>query len=68
MLDCVICGCPTNEAVGTLKQRVITDSLSKIFTELQVAGNTPVCLFPKRKACDQFNTAMLQVLHLKCMN
>ena len=65
MLDCVRRGCPTDETLCTLKQRVITDSISKKFTELQVAGKTPVCLFPKRKACDQFNTEMLQSLTSK---
>ena len=65
MLNCVRRGCPTDETLSTLKQRVITDSISKKFTELQVAGKTPVCLFPKRKACDQFNTEMLQSLTSK---
>ena len=65
MLDCVRRGCPTDETLCTLKQRVITDSISKKFTELQVAAKTPVCLFPKRKACDQFNTEMLQSLTSK---
>ena len=42
-----------------------TDSISKKFTELQVAGKTPVCLFPKKKACGQFNAEMLQSLTSK---
>ena len=67
MLNCVRRGCPTDETLCTLKQRIITSSISEKFTELQVAGKTPVCmcLFPKRKACGQFNTEMLQSLTSK---
>ena len=65
MLDCVRHGCPTGKTVFTLKQRVITDSIYKKFAELQVAGNTPECLFPKWKACDHFNTEMFQSLTSK---
>ena len=65
MLNCVRRGCPTDETLCTLKQRIITNSISEKFTELQVASKTPVCLFPKRKACDQFNTEMLQSLTSK---
>ena len=56
MLDC---GCPTDETFCTLQQRVIQDSVSDKFTELQKSGQTPVCLFPTRKACDELNTEML---------
>ena len=35
------------------------------FTELQRCGQTPVCLFPKRKACVAFNGEMLSSLPSK---
>ena len=34
-------------------------SVSDKFSELQQSGKTPVCLFPKRKACDDLNAKML---------
>ena len=60
MLDCVRRGCPTDETLCTLKERVIQVSI-----ELQKSGKTPVCLFSKRKACDNFNAEMLQKLTAK---
>ena len=59
MLDCVRRGCPTDETLCTLQQRVIQVSVSDKFTELQKTGQTPVCLFPTRKACNELNTEML---------
>ena len=59
MLDCVRRGCPTQETVSVLKQRVIQVSVADKFSELQQSGKTPVCLFPKRKACDDLNAKML---------
>ena len=60
MLDCVRRGCPTEETLCTLKQRVIEVSVSEKFSELHHSGQTPVCLFPMRKACDDFNAKMLR--------
>ena len=62
MLDSVRRGCPTEETVRILKERVIQVSISDQFTELQQSGNTPVCLFPKRKACELFNAEMLKTI------
>ena len=65
MLDSVRRGCPTEETVRILKERVIQVSISDQFTELQQSGKTPVCLFPKRKA------SMLKCskqLCLRCMS
>ena len=59
MLDCVRHGCPTEETLCTLKQRVIEVLVSDKFRELQQLGQTPVCLFPTRKFCDDFNAKML---------
>ena len=62
MLDSVRRGCPTEETVRILKERVIQVSISDQFTELQQSGKTPVCLFPKRKACELFNVLMLKTM------
>ena len=56
MLDCVRRGCPTEETVSVLKNRVIQVSVSDKFSELLESGKAPVCLFPKRKACDDLNS------------
>ena len=65
MLDCVRCGCPTNETLSTLEKRVIQVSTSEKFVELQKSGQTPVCLLPTRKACREFNDEMLVSVYSK---
>ena len=62
LLDCVRQGCPADETLCTLKRRFIEVSTSDKFSELQESGQTPVCLFPTRKACDSFNYEMLSHL------
>ena len=62
MLDCVRRGCPTDETLRTLEQRVIDVPIADKFHELQKSGHTPVCLFPTRKACNEFNAQMLSYL------
>ena len=62
MLDCVRCGCPTDETLSTLQERVIHGCISDKFVELRQSGQSPVCLFPRRKACDEFNSEMLSRL------
>ena len=62
MLDCVRRGCPTDETIRTLQQRVIQVSVSDKFHELQESGQTPVCLLPTRKACSVINNEMLAQL------
>ena len=65
MLDCVRRGCPTDETISTLQQRVIDTSVTDKFNELSQGSQTPVCLFPTRKACQEFNNEMLQMLASK---
>ena len=65
LLDTVRRGSPTDETVSTLQTRVIHGSASDKFNELCSAGQTPVCLFPTRKACQEFNVEMLQALASK---
>ena len=55
-------GCPTDETLCTLKRQLIEVPISDKFCELQESGQTPVCLFPTRKACDTFNYEMLSHL------
>ncbi len=62
MLDCVRRGCPTDGTFGTLTEQVIQVSASEKFSELQESGQTPVCIFPTRKACNEINTEMLNQL------
>jgi len=62
MLDCVQRGCPTDETLCALQQRVIQVSISDKFHELQESGQTPVCLLSTRKACCDINNEMLAQL------
>ena len=62
MLDCVRCGQPTDETLNLLKKQVIEGSAVDKFVELQQSEQSPVCLFPRRKACDHFNNEMLNRL------
>ena len=59
MLDSVRRGCPNDETILMLRKRVIEGSVADKFVELQRGGLSPVCLFPKRKACESFNDEML---------
>ena len=59
MLDCVRRGCPTEETLSVLKDRVIQVSVSDKFSELLESGKAPVCLFLKHKACDELNAERL---------
>ena len=47
------------ETVATLKNRVICTTLSAEYQELQDAAQSPVCLFPTKRACADFNNDML---------
>ena len=58
MLNCVRCG-------YTLNQRVPQVSVADKFTELHESGQSPVCLFPTRKACANLNNEMLARLSSK---
>ena len=45
--------------VKCLTERVITVSVVEKFQELQDAAQSPVCLFPTRELCNQFNNEIL---------
>ena len=65
MLDRVRRGCPNAETIATLNDRVIHVSVAEKFKQIKEAGQTPVCLFPTRKACDELNNQMLSTLPSK---
>ena len=55
MLDCIRRGCTTKETLATLRKRLIEEK----FWELSKQGKSPVCLFAKRKSCEEVNQRML---------
>ena len=62
ILDCVRCRFLTRETFSVLEERVINVSIVEKIHELEKSGQTPVCLFPTRKACDDLNRQMLSSL------
>ena len=62
MLDEVRCGCPTPECIQALQERVIETPVVDKFEELLVSKQSPLCLFPTRKSCQEFNSIMLSRL------
>ena len=65
LMNSVRCGLPTDETLQILNQKVIDMSLTDKFIDLQESGQSPVCLFPTRKACHDFNMEMLNSLTSK---
>ena len=63
MLDEVRRGCMSKTTVESLKDRVITTSVVDMFEELMTTSQSPLCLFPTRKLCQNFNAQMLSRLH-----
>ena len=59
MLDCIRRGCTTEETLATLRKRLIDVSVEEKFWELSKQGKSPVCLFAKRKSCEEVNKKML---------
>ena len=65
MLQEVRQGCVSAETVDTLKSRVISSTMSAKYQELQEAAQSPVCLFPTKQACAEFNNDMITKLQTK---
>ena len=65
LLDEVRRGCVSEKSIGTLRGRVCTSPVVDKFKELECSGQSPVCLFPKRSPCEEFNNAMLASLQSK---
>ena len=73
MLDEVRRGCPSPQSIRALQDRVIKTPVVDKFEELLVAKQSPLCLFPTRKACQDFNTKMLcrldaAVIEIPCID
>ena len=62
MLDEVRRGCPSPQTMQALEDRVITTPVVDKFDELLTSKQSPLCLFPTRKACHEFNSNMLSRL------
>ena len=62
MLDEVRRGCPSQNTLQALKERVITTPTIDKFEELMSTDKSPLCLFPTREACQKFNSDMLSKL------
>ena len=63
MLDSVRRGAPTEKTLETLRGRVTDIPIPQLYSDLQLSGKTPVCLFPTREQCDRVNEQMLQGLN-----
>ena len=59
MLDCIRRGCTTEETLATLRKHLIDVSVEENIWELNKQGKSPVCLFAKRKSCEEVNKRML---------
>ena len=70
MLDEVRRGCPAQE---TVQVRVLSTSVVDKFQELMSSDQSPLCLFPTRQSCHDFNSDMLTKLdselnEIKCVD
>ena len=63
MLDSVRRGAPTEKKLETLRGCVTDIPIPQLYSNLQLSGKTPVCLFPTREQCDRVNEQMLQGLN-----
>ena len=62
ILNEVRCGSATQHNLDRLKERVIEGGVLDKYIELTNNGFSPICLFPTRKACKEFNQQMLSTL------
>ena len=63
MLDSMRRGAPTEKTLEMLRGRVTDIPTPQLYSDLQLSGKTPVCLFPTREQCDRVNEQMLQGLN-----
>ena len=71
MLDEVRRGCPSQQTIQALQDRVIEVPVVDKFEALLASKLSPLCLFPTRKACQVFNSQMLsrleaEVIEIPC--
>ena len=57
LLSEVRVNCITEGTIEQLQKAVIKCTAAEKFLELQTCGQSPVCLLPTRKACDDFNNS-----------
>ena len=62
MLDEARRGCPSQQTIQALQDRVIEVPVVDKFEALLASKLSPLCLFPTRKACQVFNSQMLSRL------
>ena len=62
ILDEVRRGFPSEEAIRVLNERVIDKPVVDKYNELKDLCKAPICLFPTRKACEEINTQLLNLL------
>ena len=62
MLQEVRQGCVSVKTITLLQSRVISTTVSAKYQELQDTAQSPVCLFPTKRACADFNNEMLSKL------
>ena len=62
LLNQVQCGHPPQDVIDALKERVMSCSVVETFQQLKNDNQSPVCLFPTRKACEELNNKMLNML------
>ena len=65
LLDEVRKGCVSAKCIKILEESLIQGPIADKFEELMQSGESPVCLFPTRKACEEFNNEMLNKLQCK---
>ena len=68
ILNQVRCGSVTQDSLDKLKERVIEGNVLEKYIELTNNGFSPICLFPTRKACKEFNQQMLCTLDTQLHN
>ena len=73
MLDEVRRGCPSPQTIQALQDRVIEVPVVDKFEALLASKQSPLCLFPTRKACQEFNSKMLsrleaEVIEVPCID
>ena len=65
VLDEIRRGCPSEQSINCLCDRIITVSVVEKYKQLCESGDHPVCLFPTCKQCEEHNTNMLESLDTK---
>ena len=61
ILDEVRCGSPSPKSLKCLKECLIDVPVVDKYIELSKSGKSPVCLFPTRKVCKEFNDQNLML-------